>query len=567
MTKTLPPPLLIRQDCEARLSFFFYCGYGYGECSRTVPHLCQMPFHFRRLQAAFIAGWLTTRGVQRGLHLYTIKCYLVCMRFAIVSDLHANLQAWNAVFLDLRSNGATAIVCLGDVVGYGPQPAAVLQAAHQHVNHFVLGNHDAVVCGKLDATLFNDAARELIGWTREQLGGNAVRFLASLPLTLTGDGFRCTHGAFANPAAFPYVLTRADASASWAQVPEPLLFVGHTHEPAFYLLGPSRTPHCVEPQDFVIEDGKRYLVNVGSVGSPRDGDARASYCLYDTDQRAVYWRRVPFDLDAYRDAVRQAGISDQPNYFLHHDPRAGRRPIRELLNFSPPATPDRAAKGVVEVQAITRLRRRLTAWRTGFFLLLLAAGIGATLGSRAVWRHRTRTATLAPPSFVAVDARTVEPGCNFALLPDTPTPAGQPVPGWMLRLGNRHQQRVAATRLEDGTLALELTSSDPNAPLDAALPPIAVQPGMVFHPDALFRKDRTFAGSVALVVSLTRTLDGREDHVDQFYVKEPNQPKGDGWMRARQKFDIPAGGSSIQFHIHGCFKGNVQVKGLELKRR
>ena len=489
------------------------------------------------------------------------------MRYAIVSDLHANLQAWNAVFLDLRSNGAAGIICLGDIVGYGPQPAAVLQAAHQHIDHFVLGNHDAVVCGKLDPALFNDTARDLIGWTREQLGANAIRFLSTLPLTLAGQGFRCAHGAFANPAAFPYLLTRADAHASWGQVQEPLLFVGHTHAPALFLLGPSGKPHCVEPQDFELEADKRYLVNVGSVGSPRDGDARASYCLYDTDQRAVYWRRVPFDLDAYRDAIRQVGISDQPNHFLHHDPRAGRRPIRELLNFSPPSTPDRAVKDVVEVLAITRLRRRLTAWRTGFLALLLAAAVGAAFGARTAWRHQTRTAVLVPPVLPTVDACTVTPDRNLAQLPDTTVPAGQPLPGWILSLGNRYRQSAGVVRLEDGTLALELISSDPNETLDVALPPIAVQPGLVFHPDALFRKDPAFVGSVALVVSLTRMLDGHEDHVDQFYVKEPNQQRDNGWIRARQKFDIPAGGSSIQFHVRGRFQGRVDVKGMELKRR
>ncbi len=486
------------------------------------------------------------------------------MRYAIVSDLHANWQAWSAVFLDLRSNGAAGIVCLGDVVGYGPQPAAVLQAAHQHVDHFVLGNHDAVVCGKLAPTLFNDTARDLIDWTRGQLGANAVRFLGTFPLTLAGDGFRCAHGAFANPAAFPYLLTRDDAKASWAEVPEPLLFVGHTHEPALYLLGNSGTPHCVEPQDFELEDGKRYLVNVGSVGSPRDGDARASYCLYDTDQRAVYWRRVPFDLDAYRAAVRQAGISDQPNYFLHHDPRQGRRPIRELLNFSPPSTPDQAVRDVVEVQAITRLRRRLTLWRTGFLVLLLAATLGAGTGARAAWRRRTRVARISPPALHPIDAHAAAPGCNLAELPDAPVAPGAALPGWVLRLGNRYRQSACTAPLADGTLALELVSTDPGESIDLALPPIAVRPGMAFHPDGMFRRSPAFAGSIAFVASLTRNVNGREETVDQFYVKEPNQPKGDGWCRARQKFDIPAGGSSIAFHIRGQFTGTVQVKDVRL---
>ena len=91
------------------------------------------------------------------------------MRYAIVSDIHANLQAWNAVLLDIRSSGVDKILCLGDLVGYGPQPAETLQSLYEHVDHFILGNHDAAACGKLDASYFNDGARELIEWTREQL--------------------------------------------------------------------------------------------------------------------------------------------------------------------------------------------------------------------------------------------------------------------------------------------------------------------------------------------------------------------------------------------------------------
>jgi diadenosine tetraphosphatase ApaH/serine/threonine PP2A family protein phosphatase len=489
------------------------------------------------------------------------------MRYAIVSDLHANLQAWNAVFLDLRSNGAERILCLGDLVGYGPHPAETLQAAHQHVDHFVLGNHDAALCGKLDEALFNDTARDLIRWTRSRLGHNAIRFLATLPLTLAGEGFRCAHGDFDNPAAFPYLLSPQDALASWRRVEEPLLFVGHTHEPALYLLGGSGTPHAVAPQDFELEAGKRYLVNVGSVGSPRDGDARASYCLYDTEQRAVYWRRVPFDLDAFREAVKAAGIPDAPSCFLHHDPRQGRRPIRDLLSFSPPTSPGQAVRDVVEVQSIIHLRRHVRAWQTGFALLLVLTLLAAVAGGVALWRHRTRALVLTAPGFQPVDASRAGPEQNLLPLPDRPTTAGQSIPGWQVRLGNRHRQRAHMVRLEDGTPAVEMTSAQAEDPMDLVSPRIAVKPGMSFRPAALFRKSTPFTGSIALVVSLTRQVGGREERVEQFYVKEPNQAKADGWQQAREKFDIPAGGTAIQLHLRGRFTGTVLVKDLILTHR
>lgn len=489
------------------------------------------------------------------------------MRYAIVSDLHANLQAWNAVFMDLRSHGAERIVCLGDLVGYGPNPAEVLQAAHQHVDYFVLGNHDAVLCGKLDAALFNDTARHLIQWTRSQLGHNAIRFLGTLPLTLAGKGFRCTHGGFDNPAAFPYLLSPQDALASWRRVDDPLLFIGHTHEPALYLLGDSGTPHAVTPQDFELEPGKRYLVNVGSVGSPRDGDARASYCLYDTDQHAVYWRRVPFDLDAFRKAVAAAGIPDTPHHFLHHDPRQNRRPLREMLSFSPPTTPDQTARDVIDVQSITRLRKHVQAWQTGFVLLLVLTLLSTAAGGAALWRHRARALVLTATGFEPLDASRMPPHQNLIPLPNETTTRGDPIPGWQVHLGNRHRQSARVLHLPDGPLAVEMASGDKDDLLDLTAPPIAVTPGMVFRPDALFRKSTPFAGSIALVVTLTRQVDGREERIEQFYVKEPNQMKTDGWQRAREKFSIPSGGTAIQLHLRGRFTGTVLIKELSLTNR
>jgi len=127
------------------------------------------------------------------------------MQVAIISDVHANMQAWNSVLLDIRSLDLDSIFCLGDTVGYGPNPAEVLSSIHTNVEHLVLGNHDAVVCGKLKPDLFNDSAAELIRWTSKQLNNQAVDFLASLPLSIDCGDFRCSHGDLADPAAFNYI--------------------------------------------------------------------------------------------------------------------------------------------------------------------------------------------------------------------------------------------------------------------------------------------------------------------------------------------------------------------------
>ncbi len=307
------------------------------------------------------------------------------MRTAFVSDLHSNAQAWNSVLSDIGSIGCDRIVCLGDLVGYGPSPVAVLESAHQHIHSFVLGNHDAVVAGLMTPENFNDRARRMTEWTRARLGAEGVRFLSRLPLSLKGPDLRCTHANFARPSAFDYILDANDAAASWAAVPEQLLFVGHTHQPALFVLGASGTPHAVVPQDFSVERGKRYIVNVGSVGLPRDGDARASYVIYDDVSGTVRFRRVPFDFDAFERDVRAAGLSPSDVPLLRNDPRKKMPSLREQIDFAPARRrEDEAAAAVAEAGINETLRRSVSRWKkiaivAGTALLLAAAGAGAAL--------------------------------------------------------------------------------------------------------------------------------------------------------------------------------------------
>ena len=261
------------------------------------------------------------------------------MRYAFVSDIHGNLPAWNTVLADLAVHRVDRIVCLGDTVGYGPQPAECLRGVYAHVHQMVLGNHDAVVAGKMSAESFNDRAQRMIEWTGTQLGENARALFSSLPLVLKGPGFRCTHGDFTDPAVFNYVRTEEDARANFAAVPEQLLFCGHTHEAAVFLTGESGNVYKIEPQDFELEEGKRYLVNVGSVGSARDGDPRASYVIYDEERRGVYFHRVPFDFEAFRSAVAAApGLDPDLVPFLRAAAARGTAAsVREEADFAPAA--------------------------------------------------------------------------------------------------------------------------------------------------------------------------------------------------------------------------------------
>jgi len=490
------------------------------------------------------------------------------MLYAVVSDIHANLQAWRAALLDIRSLGVDKIVCLGDIVGYGPNPAEVLKDVYANVEHFVLGNHDAVICGKMDASLFNEDARRIIVWTRNRLNAEAIKFLRTLPLALNGELFRCTHGDFSNPAAFNYVIDPEDALPSWQAVHEQLLFIGHTHRPAMFLLGKSGIPRVVEPQDFVLQEEKRFLVNVGSVGQPRDGDARACYCVLDTAQRSVIWRRIPFDLDAYRRALSDGGVSDKPSYFLRHDPRLGTPPLRELLNFAPAETADQAAKDVVEVRELTALKRRVTKWRVLFtVLLLLALSVAAAAGT-LWWRHHTRALVVADPSLSSLDALTAVLDTNMLDWPDAGLPAGRFIRGWSILLGDKRRQSVTVKTRAKGEHVIVLSSSTRKDELRLSSPAILVRKDMNFGLQAQVMRSADFTGNVEAFISLRKAGDGSQETVERFRVKEPNVRRKGGWYEARQTTGgLPARSTSIQVHLRGKFQGQVRVRQLSLERR
>jgi len=248
------------------------------------------------------------------------------MRYAIISDLHANWQAWAAVLEDIRENQADTIICLGDVVGYGPRPEEVLASVRQQTANFVIGNHDAAACGLLDASIFNDHAREVVEWTAQRLSPDSLRFLQQVPLTLRAEDILFVHAEVQDPGRFGYIESEEAALMQFMYTRSTIVFFGHTHRPLAYCHNKDSIK-CLPDSDFHLAPGHRYLVNVGSVGEPRDPeDIRARYVLYDSSSRAVYFRRVRFDVDAYRADLKHVNLKIQP-YFLSiidHEASRGR---------------------------------------------------------------------------------------------------------------------------------------------------------------------------------------------------------------------------------------------------
>ncbi len=444
------------------------------------------------------------------------------MRYAVVSDIHANLQAWNAVLTHIAIQRADRILCLGDIMGYGPNPSEVLASLYRHVDGFCMGNHDAVVCGKLDPQRFNDHARRMIEWTRGRLSGKAASFLGSQPLTLAGPGFRCTHGDFTNPAAFHYIDDADSAAANWPVVDEPLLFCGHTHVPALFVIGDSGATHVLAPQDFELETGKRYIVNPGSTGNPRSGDAQATYCLFDSDTGSVCWHTVPFDLDACRHAIRAAGLNEADTGFLSLDPRRRLAAVREEVDFAPARTEAEQARDVTEVSELATLSRSARRWKrvavtaAVVSLVTVAAALGISLlrpPAGSPWM---------PPEELAYTLPASATGNWLPAFPSTTD--GQSLPGWRLRIDPPGAARISLQLDEDGgrTLSIHVTNASP-ATVRIESAPVRVQssgPGRFVLKTRLERPEG-FSGFVQFAVE---QLGAAEAGIYPVLMRETKEP-------------------------------------------
>ena len=234
------------------------------------------------------------------------------MRYAVISDVHANEAALRTVLMDAADARADRMICLGDVLGYGPEPVSTLELAYRSMHVCLAGNHDAAVAGLFPVDDFTRFAAAAVRRHREALSQKACDWLSQLPYVCEVGGFACAHGDFAAPERFNYILEPEDALPSFDARPEQLMFVGHTHRPAIFAVGESGVPLRLDVADFTLEDGKRYIVNPGSVGYPRNGECRSSYCIYDDQTGSVEFRSLPFDLDSYAAKMRGQGLDEVP---------------------------------------------------------------------------------------------------------------------------------------------------------------------------------------------------------------------------------------------------------------
>jgi diadenosine tetraphosphatase ApaH/serine/threonine PP2A family protein phosphatase len=228
---------------------------------------------------------------------------------AVISDIHGNLEALEATLEDARREGATKLICLGDIVGYGADPNGCVERVHKVVSACVLGNHDAATLDEKGAENFNAVARAAIQWTREQMTPKNMAVLRGTPLEHAEDGALFVHSSPENPLAWNYVLTETDARAAFDSFDENVCFIGHSHVP-FRILMLDGDIEVVRDPELVIPEGGRALINVGSVGQPRDGDWRAAYALYDSQGARVIARRVEYDCQGAASKILAAGLPE-----------------------------------------------------------------------------------------------------------------------------------------------------------------------------------------------------------------------------------------------------------------
>jgi predicted phosphodiesterase len=228
------------------------------------------------------------------------------MRIAVLSDVHANLPALEAVLAD--AGPVDAIWHLGDVVGYGPDPDAVVERLRDAGAIGVKGNHDAAACGGSEIDWFNPDARRAMEWTRSAISPATGEWLAAHPERRVEGAAELVHGSYREPL-WEYVTSRDVAGENLGALGAQVGLHGHTHVPIAFV-DDARRVEIVRgrPGEPLLLDGRRALVNPGSVGQPRDGNPDASYLLWEPEAERVTWRRVPYDVARVQRAMREAGL-------------------------------------------------------------------------------------------------------------------------------------------------------------------------------------------------------------------------------------------------------------------
>lgn len=232
------------------------------------------------------------------------------MKYAILADIHANLEAFTAVLDDISEKGdIEEIWCLGDVVGYGPDPQRCIEILNRSQHVCVAGNHDMAAIGRVETTYFNAMAASAIEWTAGQLTSDQVQYLESLPETIQKGDFTLVHGSPMEPL-WEYVISTGIAVRNFTYYTTTYCLVGHSHVSMAFMKDEEVgcKPVQLTPGIGLALGESKMIINPGGVGQPRDGDPRASYAIYDSERQMAHLYRVPYDIETTQKKIMERGL-------------------------------------------------------------------------------------------------------------------------------------------------------------------------------------------------------------------------------------------------------------------
>ncbi|MCX7944936.1 MAG: metallophosphatase family protein [Deltaproteobacteria bacterium] len=235
------------------------------------------------------------------------------MKIGVISDIHANLEALEAVLSSLETDKVDRIVCLGDIVGYGANPKECCEIIMSVCDVCVIGNHDAAIIGRMDYSYYYDAAHMVLDWTKTQLTDRCKEYLLSLPYFHEYEGVLLCHGSPIDAQNFEYIFSieQAKTIIPYFEQLKPLTLIGHSHlfKTFAYI---ENEVNDVLAQKFGLRKNYKYIISAGSVGQPRDYDPRAGYGIYNTEMRTFEIKRVEYNIEKAASKITSSGL---PNAF------------------------------------------------------------------------------------------------------------------------------------------------------------------------------------------------------------------------------------------------------------
>src|SRR5277367_1870300 len=231
------------------------------------------------------------------------------MKFAIIADIHANLEAFQVVLNDIKEQKCTHYACVGDVVGYGASPKECLKIVRDLGMPVVKGNHDEYCSIEEDLDGFNPHAAEAVNWTRTQLSTEERLWLRELKYFRMVTSFSMVHATLDGPQRWGYVFNKLDAAASFPYQNTQVCFFGHTHVPLAFMRDTAVRGGTYSK--FKIDPAKKYFINVGAVGQPRDNNPKSAYVIYDMEAGTIELRRLDYDIATTQKKIRDAGLPER----------------------------------------------------------------------------------------------------------------------------------------------------------------------------------------------------------------------------------------------------------------